>query len=167
MILFFLVCWNSKEENANDPHWDCWIVWLVNHLWANQFFLLSFSYLGLDGYLQLYPDRLVYDTNQSPENRPRMSTKTGTLQTLTTGVNALWSTSRSRVIRQILSPCIKENNKHLATPGCDWDGLELLYAHGLQVEPRSAHQLGLNMLQFGRLSHNQLCHLTAVQCVQR
>lgn len=62
---------------------------------------LPFSYLGLHGYLQLHPGRLAYDMNQSPEKRPRMSTKTGTLQTLTTGVNSLWPTTCSRIIRQI------------------------------------------------------------------
>lgn len=66
---------------------------------------LPFSYLGLHGYLQLHPGRLVYDMNQSPEKRPRMSTKTGTLQTLTTGVNALWSTTCSRIICQIPRSC--------------------------------------------------------------
>ena len=45
---------------------------------------LPFSCLGLHGYLQLHPGRLVDDMNKSPEKRPRMSTKSGTLQTLTT-----------------------------------------------------------------------------------
>ena len=60
-------------------------------------------YLGLKRYLEIYKGRLVYDTNQSPDNRPRMSTKDGVLQTLTTGVNALWSASHSRIVRRILS----------------------------------------------------------------
>lgn len=56
--------------------------------------------LGLDRYLEIHKGRLVYDTNQSPDTRPRMATKEGVLQTLTTGVNALWSSSHSRVVRQ-------------------------------------------------------------------
>lgn len=54
---------------------------------------------GLNQYLQLHPGRLVYDTVQNPEFRPRMSTAQGVLQTLTTGVSSLWSTSRNRFIR--------------------------------------------------------------------
>lgn len=57
---------------------------------------------GLTKYVELYPDRLVYDTMQNPEKRARMSTKQGYLQTLTTGVSALWSRRFSRFIRHIL-----------------------------------------------------------------
>ena len=46
-----------------------------------------------------YPGRLVYDTMQNPDHRPRMSPACGTLQTLTTGVSALWSTSFQRFVR--------------------------------------------------------------------
>lgn len=41
----------------------------------------------------------MYDTMQNPDQRPRMSPQSGALQTLTTGVTALWSTTYQRVIR--------------------------------------------------------------------
>ena len=58
---------------------------------------------GLEQYLNQHPNRLVYDTNQNPDFRPRMSGKRGVLQTLTTGVSSLWSTSKGRFIRHCLS----------------------------------------------------------------
>ena len=75
------------------------VIWfLSNTHWINPHSVVC---SGLEGYQQKYPDRLVYDTNQNPIARPRMSTKDGVLQTLTTGVSGLWSTSHQRCIRQI------------------------------------------------------------------
>ena len=50
-----------------------------------------------------FPGRLAYDTDQNPEFRPRMPTKSGVLQTLTTGVSSLYSISFKRMIRLGLS----------------------------------------------------------------
>jgi hypothetical protein len=58
---------------------------------------------GLEKYYRDFPGRLVYDTLQNPEFRARMSTKKGFLQTLTTGVSSLWSTTYGRFIRSGLS----------------------------------------------------------------
>ena len=41
----------------------------------------------------------MYDTMQNPDQRPRMSPQSGALQTLTTGITSLWSTTYQRVIR--------------------------------------------------------------------
>lgn len=47
----------------------------------------------------MYPGRLAYDTNQNAAQCPRMASQNGHLQTLTTGVSAVWSTTYERFIR--------------------------------------------------------------------
>ena len=47
----------------------------------------------------MFPGRLCYDTMQNPEFRPRMACQSGALQTLTTGVSSIWSTTYNRFIR--------------------------------------------------------------------
>ena len=49
---------------------------------------------------------MVYDCCQNPETRPRMSNSNGVLQTLTTGCSSLWSTSKKRLIRAVLTPVL-------------------------------------------------------------
>ena len=67
-------------------------LWII-HSWCGA------ANKGLECYLRLYSDRLVFDCCQNPTKRPRMSSSAGVLQTLTTGCSSLWSTSKKRTIR--------------------------------------------------------------------
>lgn len=96
--------YQGREKNKTHPQlispWKVLVVWCKCD---SVCLYLTRRCLGLEKYLNLHPGRLVYDTNQCPVNRPRMANKNGILQTLTTGVNSLWSTSHSRVIRGVLT----------------------------------------------------------------
>ena len=44
----------------------------------------------------------------------------------------------------------------------NWDGMELLYAHGLPVDRKTAARLGLETMKTGKLSHSAMCILSCV-----
>lgn len=111
MMLWVIFAIFMEDENCEHAsvkyqfRFNSWIlVWwqliwfLSNTHWINHH---SAVRSGLEGYQEKYPGRLIYDTNQNPFARPRMSTKDGVLQTLTTGVSGLWSTSHQRCMRQL------------------------------------------------------------------
>ena len=142
---------------------------------------------GLTEYKKKHPGRLVYDCCQNPETRPRMSNSNGVMQTLTSGSSSLWSVSKNRLIRVGLktlsvwflepAPCnilycnsfaagfirapLPVAWEYVITCYChiNWDGMELLYVHGLPVERKTAMRLGLETMKTGKLSHSAMCTL--------
>lgn len=91
--------WREKKSLVPQELMILSIVNVVSPFWIVRPFTLC---LGLERYLDLYPDRLVFDTMQNPDKRARVSTTHGHLQTLTTGVSSLWSKTLGRMIRHNL-----------------------------------------------------------------